>query len=992
VIISRYSILAICLYYVFTAQTQTVVNYRFINYSHRDGLPEKYVYSATQDHKGFMWFGTGGGLYKFDGHKFHFCKSPINKSGRTIANILQAVYTDETGNLWLGSLNDLQWYNPRENRFWSPLESDSMVQKLKNAYILNFYMDSRKQMWISTSYDYFYRFNPEDSTFSHYNKVYDTESSQMTLKIIESRDGRYFSIHSEGVYEFSLQGEKIHFYSYPGNQISNAYYSNSSNEIYLTTYEKGILLFNPNTGSYSEKSFRENAFVSNHLFCLTKSADEQLWVGSYPLISAYSSGQLIHIFEQDHSSEFNFQTTKIGNLFYDRQQNLWICSHNGLSMMPWQNQQIKRIELRNPVNNKEIEGLGLLKLDESGELLMPNSNTQGLFIFNLNTLERRIISNPVSEKYKLKPINSIFESKKGVIYASDGDYLFRYIASEKRLIPIISEDKIANFASSPRKIIDNFEHVYFPANDVGCYVLNLENGKLHLFRKSEIDSSFNIHKDNTLIPCLNDSKGFVWFTSETGLYRYNPLKNSWSVFQTSSEMPGLNSAFYMEEDNYGHYWISSINNGLFELYFENSIPIFKNYNQESKIGLPVDYLLKIKKEPATDKLWIASSAGLIRFDPINKKVITFLNKQTGLSESDAHYGFTITPDGFLYSLQYGLMDVIDLNAFKYNDYNPPVEFSSIKVQDKEMRFALDFSKNEILHLKYTENFISFEFTALNFTNTNRTQYAYQLEGVDKNWVNLGNRNYISFSNLQYGTYRFKVKAENSDGKESSEITSIIFIIHPPFWKTWWFNTLLFLLAAGVFYVLIKYRIHSVTHEERQSQEFQRRIMDLEMKALRAQMNPHFIFNSLNSIQKYILKKDHLLASQYLTKFARLMRLILDHSDQNYVTIQSEIELLSLYIEMESLRFDNVFTYEFQIDPLLQVDTDEIPTMIIQPYVENAIWHGLLHKPDSGHMKINFEKDGVQMLKISIEDNGIGREKANELKSKQILKKKSYGNY
>jgi sensor histidine kinase YesM len=165
---------------------------------------------------------------------------------------------------------------------------------------------------------------------------------------------------------------------------------------------------------------------------------------------------------------------------------------------------------------------------------------------------------------------------------------------------------------------------------------------------------------------------------------------------------------------------------------------------------------------------------------------------------------------------------------------------------------------------------------------------------------------------------------------------------------------------------------------------------MEMRALRAQMNPHFIFNSLNSIQKYILKNDHFAASQYLTKFSRLIRLILDHSNQNNILLASEAELLRLYCEMESLRFDQRFEYSIEMEPSLQPDTVEIPSMLIQPYVENAIWHGLLHKETVGRLLIRFGKNEKGHLLVTVEDDGVGRKKAMELRSKQVLKKKSYG--
>ncbi|MBC7850563.1 MAG: histidine kinase [Chitinophagaceae bacterium] len=187
------------------------------------------------------------------------------------------------------------------------------------------------------------------------------------------------------------------------------------------------------------------------------------------------------------------------------------------------------------------------------------------------------------------------------------------------------------------------------------------------------------------------------------------------------------------------------------------------------------------------------------------------------------------------------------------------------------------------------------------------------------------------------------------------------------------------------------------HAEAEKREAERILMDtqqkmseVEMQALRAQMNPHFIFNCLNSINRYIVKSDQATASLYLTKFAKLIRLILDNSNTKNVMLSNELEALKLYIDMESLRFDKKFTYAITIDPGISTDSVEVPPLIIQPYVENAIWHGLLHKQSSGHLQINVSMLVEGMLQCVIQDDGVGREKARDMRSKTATTKKSLG--
>lgn len=171
---------------------------------------------------------------------------------------------------------------------------------------------------------------------------------------------------------------------------------------------------------------------------------------------------------------------------------------------------------------------------------------------------------------------------------------------------------------------------------------------------------------------------------------------------------------------------------------------------------------------------------------------------------------------------------------------------------------------------------------------------------------------------------------------------------------------------------------------------QRKMAEVEMQALRAQMNPHFIFNCLNSINRYIVKSDQVTASLYLTRFAKLIRLILDNSNSKNVTLSNELEALKLYIEMEALRFDKKFSYQVNVSEGVHAEAVEVPPLIIQPYVENAIWHGLLHKESGGVLKIDISQVGSSMIKCVIEDNGVGRERAKELKSKTATTRKSLG--
>jgi sensor histidine kinase YesM len=296
----------------------------------------------------------------------------------------------------------------------------------------------------------------------------------------------------------------------------------------------------------------------------------------------------------------------------------------------------------------------------------------------------------------------------------------------------------------------------------------------------------------------------------------------------------------------------------------------------------------------------------------------------------------------------------------------------------------------LLNLDSKQNTIEIDFIAPYYRNADRVHYRYQLVGVTTGWTDAGSSNMIRFTSLPPGHYQFRIESSinNINWFEGTEV--LAWSIAFPFWQRWWFVTLVALFFLGFLYYYLMRRIVIAKEKEQVKRQYEKRIAEVEMHALRAQMNPHFMFNSLNSINNFILKNDPDNASGYLTKFSRLMRLILDNSRSEWIVLENELKALELYIQLEVVRFDEVFEYELNIDPGVDVSTTYVPPMIIQPYVENAIWHGLLHRHQpGGKLSIHIWREG-ELLSIKIEDNGVGRTEAARLKSKSATKHKSHG--
>jgi len=258
-----------------------------------------------------------------------------------------------------------------------------------------------------------------------------------------------------------------------------------------------------------------------------------------------------------------------------------------------------------------------------------------------------------------------------------------------------------------------------------------------------------------------------------------------------------------------------------------------------------------------------------------------------------------------------------------------------------------------------------------------------LRGFESEWMPATNAGFATYSNLPPGDYTFMVKSINKNGLESSSPATFSFKILNPYWATWWFYSICVVAIALLGYLIYQWRTNVNKRKAATSRLLQRsKMLVLEQKSLNANMNRHFIFNALNSIQYYINNEDKKTANEYLASFAKLIRKNLDDAHQNLVSLSEELERLELYLSLEHMRFDDKFNYEIKLDEDVDIDSIKIPSMILQPFVENSIKHGILPLNKKGEVCIQISKNNKDQLVFGIEDNGIGID--------QSLKKKDAG--
>lgn len=379
-------------------------------------------------------------------------------------------------------------------------------------------------------------------------------------------------------------------------------------------------------------------------------------------------------------------------------------------------------------------------------------------------------------------------------------------------------------------------------------------------------------------------------------------------------------------------------------------------------------------EDAAGTLWPGTDKGLFEYNPQTglarqyEEIDGLCDNKFALYESCAK-----DENGSIYMGTNG--GALHFRPAEVRPYSVPpgIFVSSLLLNDAEQ--VVNAAGLAELTLDYAQNTLLFDIRAVGYYKPERTKITYRLIGYEETPVTIDNGQQIRYAKLPPGRYTLTAQATDDNGKRSPEYR-LDLSITPPYYLTWWFFLLALAFVALLFYGFYLNRVAKIKKEEERKSamaELKFQASDNEMKALRAQMNPHFLFNSMNSIRALILEEDNLNASEYLSKFSTLLRSILKNSELNLVLLSEETKTLELYLELESLRFADDFKFRIDIDPSIDTDFVRIPPLIMQPFVENAVWHGLLPKKNADkllHISIVRRED---FLICEIEDNGVGRD-------------------
>lgn len=455
----------------------------------------------------------------------------------------------------------------------------------------------------------------------------------------------------------------------------------------------------------------------------------------------------------------------------------------------------------------------------------------------------------------------------------------------------------------------------------------------------------------------------TWIATNKGLLKYGHNGGKWELKKRFLDSVQILSIDFDEK-----------NQQLFALSFDGKIYRISVTDDKQYIAGVSDKIQSYKIKYYDLKLYVATNKGLWIYDLISKKWISF-TKYNGLA-SDNVQQFSIVDNDIWLATGKGVQKIPIIQRVEKNPAK--IYLSKVKVGKRIVK------KTTSLQLEYEQSLFLYPETN-SYSSNGNFQYIYRFKGIDTSWIKLpGSIELIEIKNIPSGNFQIELKAVDYNGIHFENTIMLSGFSNPPYWKSWWFITIVVLLLGVIIFIVVKNIIANIRKQEKGRTQ----LVNSQLTALKAQMNPHFMYNTLNSIQALILKQDIKSSNLYLSKFSHLMRKVLDVSGAEEITLMEETEILELYLSLEKLRFGKEFTYQLTIASELSAYSTYLPPLILQPFVENAIKHGLLHKKGEKFLEVSMKKEG-EYLVCRIKDNGIGREHSEEIKKRQTKKHRSF---
>ncbi len=955
-------------------QAQSFEENDFALYRVQDGLTHNHITGLAQDDHGYLWIATQKGLNRYDGNSFLQFYSDSSRTSLPNEHLRELRWIKD-GRVGMRTAAGFHLVNAKT------LQQRNII--LPAGALNSFHIENNIQGWntddggnlfLLTSVG-FYHFNKKDELVFHYEHYKEEDKGKLDKPfgrgdgIILAQPGTLLIATTAGTFiyhiahkDFHAVGQKdealfqqidpakkwVHFmhcdeksFSVVREQATElAWYDLAKNKKYLI---KTTLTGLNNLFGWRSKITR----VNDSTFTITGN-NKGFYLMRYNKVKD----------EYRILPELYLPNYLCRTIFSDKQNRLWIGTDRGLLRQKQFSGNLEKRVLPHDDNPLD-RPVNVSSMAVAGDKLFVGTFGAGIYVFDKSSLRflKRIdfsnTGNTANHVYQLLALSkdNVYAATYGsLISIQTNNYQYQSVS-----LPDFNKD--VDWISWMHLALDGTLYISTSKNNVFYYRQAGESD----FKKADFskESLFNIL---TPMHISEDIEGNIWFSGH-GICRFNIAEEKFDLLLDS--FPKIKNerkeTGQIAFDKNGKMYFGVEENGL--MIYNPADKKFEHITRSN--GLPDNIIDAVYLHK--NKLWLGTESGLANYDIHSKKIFSF-----GLNDNMPEGG--VTAYSFFYDsvadeLYAGFHNaVVRFNPDQLSKNNLPSYFfiESIQIAGS---FVL-YHPSERLSLSYKNNNLVVNLSAVNFEDAHQQLFAYRLikEGGEE-WTEIGKQRNIIFSNLAPGAYKLQVKVYVQNNSWQPQIREINILIEPPLWRRTWFMIICALLIISTIGIIFRTRIKNI----RRNAQINTQIAELEMKGLHAQMNPHFVFNALNSIKEMVLVDEKKQASRYLSKFAQLVRTNLEQSQQTFVTLEQSVDHLKQYLEMEKIRFRD-FLYSIEIGESVETEAIKIPPMLLQPLVENAIWHGLRSLKEEKRIVIRFLKD-EEYLVCEIDDNGIGINKS-----------------
>lgn len=926
-------------------------NYNFKYLNVQKGLPQSQVYDIRFDTNQYAWIATqGGGVCRYNGEEFFYittADSLLSNQTYALQNFNEKMAVACKGGVSVYDLNGrfIKNYSlPKtafiaesliefDNQLWVGtnhgifLLVDGFLQKyevnpqLNNVNIRSFFIDEKNELWAATSQGLYHVKDPlKKLTYKR------GLPNAFVTKVVNFRDHWLIATYGNGVVVKSNQNQTLNSNSL--NRLNTSIILDlfiDHQKVWIATLNEGVFVWDSRTDTLTQYSIN-NGLSSNHIKKITKDRWGNIWIGS--------SGGGISIYNNSPFVSYKISSGLNGNYIYsvlkDNDDNLWVGTDG---------KGVVRINDTSQVLFDETNGYQTVKtkalFEDHQHNVWMGSEGKGIGIWPANTSKDTVYTYFNQNGLRDNWIKSFAQhplTKDVYIGTTNGLYTVSIKNGVNR--PLAFEKM--NLKQSPRRVNDMFfttEGILYIASAEG--IGRIKNQKVEWL----LDGDFrNI--------CIVENRFIYAGTSDKGIAKINITQTQEVEWLNHSNVLNSNNIYQLLYQNHT-LWVGT-EKGLMALTIgaDHSIISTKVFQYDDGFE-GVETNLNACCIDQHHWPWFGTTNGLYQYHTTND------------FQSDSKKPYFRIKDVQLF-----------YESIWETHFNDNYEYSN-------RSSAPIFNADSELVLSHTQNHIGFLLEAIHYTYQSKIKYRWKLVGLDSKWTPASKNHTVTYSHLAPGHYEFLAQS-SIDNLWDTPPLSFKFVITPPFWQTTWFKSLAiiaFLILVLGMSAIIYIRLKRKNQALRVKLEMEKSLIELEQKALRLQMNPHFIFNALNSIHNLIILNDPSKARYALSKFSKLMRRVLENSREQQITIDDEIETLNNYVQLEKLTNNIDFNFLVEVDEALDTNEPILPPLLLQPFVENSVIHGIKSKGNNGQITVRFILESEFVLRCEVEDNGIGRKEA-----------------